>query len=123
MADVKTPIIGADFLAESGLLVDLQRRRLVNAATYECIGANYASDDALRVLGVASKTPSPLASVIDDFPSILTPNFSTDAPKHGVEHHVPTSGPPVFAKARRLSPEKLAALKKDFEEMEALGIV
>ena len=40
-----------------------------------------------------------------------------------MEYFILTEGPPVFVKARRLLPEKLAAAKKDFEEMEKLGIV
>ena len=43
-------------------------------------------------------------------------------PTHGIQHHIETSGPPVFAKFRRLAPEKLAAAKKCFKELEDMGI-
>ena len=49
--------------------------------------------------------------------------FSNATPRHGVEHHILTEGAPVFARTRRLSPEKLAYAKKEFDEMEAMGIV
>ena len=34
LADVKTPLLGADFLQANGLLVDLQSKRLVNATSF-----------------------------------------------------------------------------------------
>ncbi|GFS06153.1 Pol polyprotein [Elysia marginata] len=43
--------------------------------------------------------------------------------KHGVVHHIPTSGPPVHARARRLDNDKLSAAKAAFEELEQLGII
>ena len=44
-------------------------------------------------------------------------------PRHGGEHHILTEGPPLKARNRRLSPEKLAAAKKEFDEMEAMCII
>ena len=38
-------------------------------------------------------------------------------------HHILTSGPPTFAKARRLAPEKLKAAKAEFDHMLELGII
>ncbi len=39
-------------------------------------------------------------------------------------HHLLTQpGPPVFAKARRLDPEKLASAKQEFSAMEKAGII
>ncbi|KAL1256233.1 hypothetical protein QQF64_011778 [Cirrhinus molitorella] len=51
------------------------------------------------------------------------PTFSALAEKHGVEHHIATTGPPVYARAHRLGPIKLAVAKTEFENMERLGIV
>jgi hypothetical protein len=45
-------------------------------------------------------------------------------PNHGVEHHIHTgSHPPVFAKSRRLDPEKLQIAKAEFKRLESAGIV
>ena len=44
-------------------------------------------------------------------------------PKHGVQHRIVTAGRPTFAKARRLSPAKLAAAKKEFNNLLQLGII
>ena len=43
--------------------------------------------------------------------------------KHGIEHFISTRGPPVYARARRLSPEKLLIAKTEFQKMESMGII
>ena len=57
------------------------------------------------------------------FPALTQPTFSASAVKHGVEHHLTTTGPPVYARARRLDPNKLAVARAEFANMERLGIV
>ncbi len=45
-------------------------------------------------------------------------------PSHGVDHHIHMGGhPPVFAKDRRLDPEKLDIVKAEFKRLESDGIV
>ena len=44
VADVSQPILGADFLCHHGLLVDVRRRRLINAETFETTEAFEVSD-------------------------------------------------------------------------------
>ncbi len=43
--------------------------------------------------------------------------------KHGVTHHIPTTGQPVYSRTRRLSPERLRIAKREFEHMLQLGII
>ena len=43
--------------------------------------------------------------------------------KHGVEHHIVTEGPPIYARTRRLNPERLAVARAEFANMERLGII
>ena len=38
-------------------------------------------------------------------------------------HHIETTGPPVFAKSRRLSPEKLQAAKATFDDLLEHGVI
>ena len=47
-------------------------------------------------------------TLLAEFPEITTPNFTRTPPRHGVEHYIVTNGPPVHARPRRLSPDKLA---------------
>ena len=61
--------------------------------------------------------------IIKDFSSVTLPCFTSFTVQHGVEHYIPTSGPPTYARARRLSPDKLAFARREFAEMEKLGII
>lgn len=54
--------------------------------------------------------------------SFLT-TFSMATKKHGVEHHISTTGLPVYAHARCLESLKLAVVKAEFAYMGELGIV
>ena len=123
IADVNKPIIGADFIRAFNLLVDLNSRRLVQP------------DGPSSIKGVLRQVPSDICNIVravstNDFeallksrPELSTPTFSFSTPKHGVQHHIVTTGPPVHAQARRLSPEKLAIAKAEFQTLLDLGII
>ena len=44
-------------------------------------------------------------------------------PKHDIVHYIETTGPPIKQRPRRLSPEKLAVLRKELSQLEQLGII
>ena len=69
--------------------------------------------------------PPEFQSLLAEFPMVTNKEALQFAkePKHGVEHTIETSGRPVFARARRLDPEKLAAAKAEFDAMEKAGII
>ena len=107
VADVFMPILGADFLAFYNLAVDVRQRRLIDASI------------------IAAATKDNYEHLQQEFPSVFSTSLArrpTQHPTHGIQHHIKTSGPPVFAKFRRLSPEKLAAAKQCFKELEDMGI-
>ena len=128
-ADITEYILGADFLRANGLLVDLRNRCLVH--TTEQV-PDVVKQDPLHA-AACSQQDMPFPSVTGDqdvyvrllekFPGLLKPDFSTPTALHGVEHHITTSGPPVFAHARRLDPSKLAVAKDAFLDMERMGII
>jgi hypothetical protein len=45
------------------------------------------------------------------------------SPKHKIRHTIETTGRPVFAKTRRLDPDKLCNAEAEFPELEAAGII
>ncbi|KAJ8395404.1 hypothetical protein AAFF_G00033890 [Aldrovandia affinis] len=47
---------------------------------------------------------------LGELPDLTRPTFSTADAKHGVEHHIPTTGPPI-------APAKLAIAKAEFTNM------
>ena len=120
---MKHPILGADFLGHFNLLVDVNRRRLVDNVTQ------------LQVNGISTQESSPSPSVprpitsdtfttlLADFPSLLRPPPPDQPVKHSVTHHIPTTGPPVAFRPRRLPPEQLKIARHEFDRMLDLGII
>ncbi|BHF84689.1 hypothetical protein SprV_0902784000 [Sparganum proliferum] len=107
IADVPHAILGSDFLAEFDLLVDCRRVRLLDRTT------------GLFVCGITPFTAPTNLSVLDT--DTASP-FRGEV-QHDVVHHIRTSGPPVFARPRRLAPERFQAVKAEFEHMLQLGII
>ena len=105
-----SPILGTDFFRRNKLIIDIHRRRLVRDP-----GAGRLPAGSLVIKAKAAEFLPALcglrrsAAAVDDlfaaFPSVTSssPVYDSTSPaKHGVSHTVPTSGPPVFARARRL---------------------
>ena len=123
IADVTHAILGADFLENHHLVVDMRHRRLVDAVT------------SLRVQGVLSSKPSlspsllprsptnSFEAILAQFPTVTQPCKVSGDIKHSVTHHITTSGPPFSARTRRLSPERLQITRKEFDHMLELGII
>lgn len=123
IADVPIPILGADFFAASRLAIDLANKRLVSLdGKFVVPGTLSAISSALSGLHVA--LVGKFDNIVEEFPELLTPRFKhSDINKHGVEHHLLTTGPPLHARARRLDGEKLKIAKTEFETMESMGII
>ena len=119
--DVKTPLLGADFLQANGLLVDLQSKRLVNATSFASSTLRQSNQASLGLHHVTSNDP--YSRLLEQFPTITRPEFSSKAVRHGVEHFIQTEGPPVHARARRLPLDKLVIAKEEFRKMEDMGII
>ena len=112
VADVFLPILGADFIAHYNLLVDVRRQRL------------YKNNQVPDTLVFHASSPD-IQDLTAEFPAVFRSELSQDPKlpaKHNVTHHIKTSGPPIFNKFRRLSPEKLQAAKSCFRDLELQGI-
>ena len=100
-----------DFLCTCGLLVNVKNCQLINADTfysYPC-----------TLVGISSIRLSSMLSATNDFqfPDLTQPTFSSSATKHGVEHHIATTGPPVYTQARCLNPTNLTVARAEFLRM------
>jgi transposase InsO family protein len=124
LAEISKPIIGADFLRSFALLVDLRGSRLIDGNTFASIPTAASMEWAphIRHVLAAAVSDNVFARLLAERPALTTPTFSHASPKHGVEHYIPTTGPPVYAHARRLAPDKLAFTKAEFDTTESLGI-
>ncbi|KAL7857065.1 hypothetical protein SRHO_G00159640 [Serrasalmus rhombeus] len=122
LAKVSTPLLGADFLCANSLLVDVKNRRLVNPETFSSLPCSLSRFGSSKLTG-AFFVSDDFSRLLAEFPGLTDPTFSSDGSKHGVEHHIATTGPPVHARARRLDPAKLTVAKAEFDTLERLGIV
>ena len=118
IADVTQPILGADFFTTQRPTINLTNKRLVSLDGGLVIPGRPAHSQAGRGI---HKIHSRYEAIVEEFPELLVPSFTKN--KHGVLHYIPTTGPPVHARARRLDHEKLTVAKAEFDEMEHLGIV
>lgn len=122
VADVTLPLLGADFLAHYQLLVDIARGRLVDSGSLAAIPIAAAPEKlALQVIDVSDD----FAQLRNSYPDVFKPELRQQPQipaKHGIYHHIKTSGSPVYSRFRRLSPDKLASAKQTFAELERLGI-
>jgi len=106
IAEVTKGIIGADFLHYYGLLVDVRRNRLVdsNSGLASKIVTANSVPQTICVVRITRESPVPTVFV------------------HNVEHVLPTTGPPLFTRPRRLAPDRLAIARKEFDYMLRAGI-
>ena len=123
IADVQSPILGADFLRHFGLLVDLRHSCLSDGITQ------------LKVQGTVSTIVSPSPSllpiqpqtdfhaILSEFPELLQPYCHDQPVKHDVTHHITTTGPPIRARTRQLPPERLKIARQEFEHMLQQGVI
>lgn len=124
IANVQRPLLGADFFDHHGLMIDVKGRQLVDRCTLRPalvpISVVSASEQS------ASTTGHPAYDdVIRDFPEVFRRELSQTpgaSAKHGVYHHIKTTGPPAHQKFRRLPPDKLEVAKQYFADMVNMGV-
>ena len=129
LADVPRPILGSDFFSARDLLIDVRNRQLVRLPRISTPLAvlpavTDTSPLTLSLAGLHTPRANVIEALLDDFPQVLVSSFdSKKSPAHGIRHVVPTIGPPVFARPRRLAGDKLAVARAEFANMLKMGIV
>ena len=134
LAAVSQPILGIDFFKQFKLCVDVVNEKLVPleyvSATVRMrdrpAGGDQAAQRPANRLAASSLPGSlPLAAreLLQKYPDVVSTGITHPHPLHGISHSIETTGRPVFAKACRLDPEKLQCAKKEFQELEAAGII
>lgn len=121
IADIDRPIIGADFLSNFDLMVDLKRQRLVDSVTSLCSIGKVIKSKPYN-LSTLNDTKPPFIGLLKEYQDITRPNLKSSPVKHIVTHRIETNGSPVFAKSRRLSPQMLEIAKSYFQIMLDEGI-
>jgi len=121
VAEVAVPILGFDFMSANSLLVDAERHMLLHRPTNTCITGAGTNRSSLTITLLTEDKP--FQQLLQKFPALTAEPNPHQPVKHGVYHHIVTSGPPVYSKPRRLPPEKLEAAKAEFLQMEKDGII
>lgn len=120
IADVQAPILGLDFLTAHELLIDAKRQQLIHQPTGATIPTSSCRHSPPSITHI---THSTYTNIIQEFPLLLSTDTNTNIHDLGIRHTIQTTGPPVFAKPRRMPPERLEAAKKEFHVMLQQGIV
>ena len=61
--------------------------------------------------------------LLGQFPELTRSTTKGERVKHGITHKIVTKGHPVFARPRRLAPDKLDTAKRELDEMIKLGVI
>ncbi|BHF64898.1 hypothetical protein SprV_0200790600 [Sparganum proliferum] len=123
IADVPHAILGSDFLSEVDLLVDCRRSYLLDRTTGLSVRGLTPFNDSCNLSVLDTGIACPYRDLLLQHPNIIKPQFRSGEIQHDVVHHIRTSGPPVFARPRRLAPSRLQAAKAEFEHMLQLSII
>ena len=126
LASIYRPILGLDFLSAHGLLVDPVSRQVLESKTLsKPLSKTPTATGTLRSKFTAALCSITLSvrSLLASFPTIVSDGKGKPSPKHKIRHTIETTGHPVFAKARRLDPDKLRKAEAEFRELEAAGII
>ena len=91
VADVKQPIIGADFLIHYNLLVDLRSRCLRDTRTGLAIPASLSSIRPLS-LNRVDTVHNEYIKLLGQFPELTRPTTKGETVKHGITHKIVTKG-------------------------------
>jgi hypothetical protein len=128
LAAVATPILGMDFLARFELSIIPAKQQVLHAASgctfTKASTTSFISPWSLETAAaVAALTPQ-VQQLLEEFLSPLRPNPTPPKPLHGVVHHISTgSAAPLFARPRRLDPEKHCIAEEEFLALEKAGII
>lgn len=123
IADIATPILGADFLTHYGILVDIQNRRVIDNITSLSMSGFADKGPSLKLTPLEGKTE--YERILARFPNLFTSNTQggKNFESRTVTHCIETTGPPVFSRPRRLNPEKLQVLKSEFRGLMEQGVI
>lgn len=86
IADVDKPIIGADFVKHSGLLIDLKNRKLIDSLTQLKTAAEIYDGPDTHITTVCPD--SAFDDLLCEFQDITRPLTNVKDVKHNVTHHI-----------------------------------
>ncbi|BHF73335.1 hypothetical protein SprV_0401641600 [Sparganum proliferum] len=110
-------------MPEFDLLVDCRRSCLLDRTTGLSVRGLTPFNDSCNLSVLDTGIACPYRDLLLQHPNIIKPQFRSGEIQHDVVHQIRTSGSPVFARPRRLTPSRLQAAEAEFEHMLQLGII
>lgn len=123
VADVSTPIIGANLLVELHLVPDLNKKCLIYGKTLLSAPCQIRESTQSSVHSISNHLNSKINKLLQKYPSLLKPPQYDANPPHDVEHHIETIGPLIYQKPRRLLPEIASELRTKFERQREISLI
>lgn len=121
VADIKTAIIGADFLAHHNLLIDLTERRLVDATTQKATPGKISTTPEF---GISTINPTmPYSSLLQQYIGITKPATKPKVNNTDYCHRIITNRPPVTERCRELAGEKASAAQAEIQALLDNGVI
>ncbi|UYV78413.1 hypothetical protein LAZ67_16001275 [Cordylochernes scorpioides] len=122
IANTNRAIIGADFLNNFGLIIDIKNKRLIDGITNLSIRGVIQSISDMGNISTLNSS-SKVSAILTKYPNLCRPPSDFVEAKHSVKHHIPTRGQPIHSKARRLDSQRLTLAKAEFQYMLNNGII
>ncbi|GFS79759.1 transposon Ty3-G Gag-Pol polyprotein [Trichonephila clavipes] len=119
IADVGSPILGADFLHYFELVPDLINKFHRDTKT-KLQSVGHLKHANLHSVLISVSINTIYHKLLKEFPSIVKLPNPNQPVKHNTVHYI-TKGPPVMAKPRRLARDRLKIAKTEFQNMMHLG--
>lgn len=120
IADIKTPLIGADILKHYNILVDLRHNKLIDSETNLRLNGIKAEVDLSNIK--TYNVNDPYAAILESYKDITILPSKRKNLEILTTHQIVTKGQPVFSRPRRLPTEKLEIARKEFEFLMEQGI-
>jgi hypothetical protein len=118
VADIGQPILGADFLSHFNLLIDMGKKTIKDGTT--TLDKNCRVVNAINfaiTTEIPDNIPNCYQEMLNKFLDLCNIWRFKEPQKHGIVHHIPTNGAPIYCKARRLPPDRHNIAKVEFEHM------
>ncbi|UYV83545.1 hypothetical protein LAZ67_23001432 [Cordylochernes scorpioides] len=122
IANTNRAIIGADFLNNFGLIIDVKNKRLIDGITNLSIRGVIQSISDMGNISTLNSS-SKVSAILTKYPNLCRPPSDFVEAKHSVKHYIPTRGQPIHSKARRLDSQRLTLAKAEFQYMLNNGII
>lgn len=110
IADIRHPILGANFLENFHLKVNMHSRRHFGSST-RLFAHGVTSKGQVPMCTIVEVKPTPYDAILREFPAVSRPCNVLQAVQQNVTHHILTKVPPVSPRPRRLAPDRLTIAK------------